>query len=249
MSDTPTRSPAAFGKKADSYDAHANVQRDAAAWLAEWLPKDCGAESCLEFGSGTGLFTRHLIDHFVQVEATDVEGRMVAKCRQALPKVRHRVRDAWAEQADRGCWDFVASSSLLQWAGDPVNTLRRWSDLLCPQRRMLLGFFIDPSLPEMNQVIGSEHSPVHWRSHQQWCDIFKAAELELLRTECRTERYEYESALHFWKSLHGTGAAVSQHMRPSQMLKFFREYDTAFACDKGVYATWTFCRAELRRRD
>lgn len=248
MSDHSSRSPAAFGKKADTYDRHAKVQRDAAAWLAEWLPKNCGSESCLEFGCGTGLFTRHLIDHFVHVEATDLESKMVAKCRQALPEVHYKVRDAWSAQADQGSWDFVASSSLLQWAEDPVKTLQHWSNLLYPNQRMLLGFFIEPSLPEMNQVIGSEHSPVHWRSHDNWHAIFKSAELDLLRTECRTERYEYESALHFWKSLHGTGAAVSQHLRPSQMIKFFQEYDTAFKCNVGVYATWTFCRAELRRR-
>ena len=237
-----------FGQKTDSYDRHACVQKDAAAWLAEWLPKDAGAASCLEFGCGTGLFTHHLIDHFVHVEATDLESRMVAKCRQRLPQVNPSVRDAWAKQPDTRSWEFIASSSLLHWASDPTNTLRHWYNVLRPECNMLVGFFVEPSLPEMSQVIGLERGPVKWRSHAAWHSIFEAVGLKIVRSECKTVRYEYESALHFWKSLHGTGAAVSQHMRPSQMLRFFREYDSAFCCEKGVYASWTPCRIELLKK-
>lgn len=245
MTATTPQHLSAFGKKSDSYDAHAIVQKDAAAWLAEWLPKDSGSDACLEFGCGTGLFTKHLIDHFIQVEATDLETKMVAKCRQRLPQVNVKVRDAWSVQNDPTPWDFIASSSLLHWAGDPVNTLRNWAALLRKNGRMIIGFFIEPSLPEMCHVIGAERGPVQWRSHNDWNAIYDAAGFKVIRTECKTRRYEYDSPLHFWKSLHGTGAAVSQHMRPSQMLRFFREYESAYHCEKGVYATWTYCRTEL----
>ncbi|MFT4900866.1 MAG: malonyl-CoA O-methyltransferase [Lentimonas sp.] len=245
MTSRHSRHTIAFDKKVANSDFNACVQRDAALWLAEWLPKDSGAESCLEFGSGTGLLTQYLINHFVRVEATDLDSKVVAKCRQRLPEVRHQVRDAWARQPDAGSWDFIASSSLLQWSESPSNTLRQWGCLLRPNHRLLIGFFIAPSLSEMNQVIGTERGPIDWRSHPEWIAIFNSSGLKLTRTESRTVRYEYDSALQFWKSLNGTSAAVSQHMRPSQMFRLLREYETNYKCKKGVYATWTFCRAEL----
>ena len=235
---------AAFGRKSESYEAHAFVQKDAAQWLAEWLPNDAKALRCLEFGAGTGLLTEHLSKCFGHVEATDIESKMLAKCLERVPGVPHHVRDAWSPQTDDSQWDYVASSSLMQWATKPAETLAHWSQILKADSRMLLGFFIDPSLPEMTQIIRGE-GPVTWRSEAEWAMIFEKSGLNITRMESVTHRYYYDSPLHFWKSLHGTGATVSQRLKPSQMLSFFRDYEAKYKTKKGVYATWTFCRAEL----
>ncbi len=238
---------AAFGRKAESYEEHAYVQKDAALWLAEWLPENADSLHCLEFGAGTGLLTEHLPERFGHVEASDIEGRMLAKCRMRVPHIAHQVRDAWAPQNDESKWDYIVSSSLMQWAMDPVETLENWRQVLKQDSRMLLGFFIKPSLPEMSEIITGE-GPVSWRTEAEWMEIFERAGLAISRIESQTHRYDYDSPLHFWKSLHGTGATVSQRLQPSQMLSFFRNYEVKFPSANGVYATWTFCRAELHHR-
>ncbi|MGK0176602.1 MAG: malonyl-CoA O-methyltransferase [Lentimonas sp.] len=243
MNRNPEHSRASFGKKAGNYEAHAFVQSDAAAWLAEWI-LPLKYTRCLELGAGTGLLTRHLEGKFEHLECSDIEPAMVALCQSKFPAVTHRVRDAWQKQPDTGKWDLVTASSVLQWANDPKAVMQNWRELLRPDGKIIAGFFVKPSLPEMHEVTGGK-SPLIWRDVPTWKAIFESTGLQVERIEDKTTRYYYKSALDFWKSIHGTGAAVSRKISPSQMMRFFRDYESKF-CDKdGVYATWTFCRVEL----
>lgn len=236
---------AAFDRKALSYDAHAYVQRDAAEWLAEWLPPEKHSGRCLELGAGTGLFSAHLKDRFHHLEVSDASTEMLTVCGQRVPGLNQKVRDAWIEQEDSENWDFIASSSLLQWAPEPAECLPYWKKLLKAEGRMLAGFFAAPSLTEMTEILDGG-SPVAWHSSEEWVEYFITAGFKLERIEINTRRYNYESPLEFWKSIHGTGSTVSQKLAPSQMLRLFKDYENRFANqDGGVYATWTFCRAEL----
>jgi malonyl-CoA O-methyltransferase len=237
-------SRASFGKKADSYDEHAFVQADAAEWLAEWIVA-LKCKSCLELGAGTGLLTRHLKGKFEHLECSDIEPTMVEFCRKKFPSATHSVRDAWAKQNDTGKWDLVTTSSVLQWANHPERVMQNWRELLRPNGRIVAGLFVKPSLPEMFEVTGGE-SPLIWRDIPTWNAIFESAGLKVERIEDKTTRYNYKSALDFWKSIHGIGAAVSRKISPSQMMRFFRNYESKFSDEDGVYATWTFCRVELK---
>ena len=246
MNQRPASSKASFGKKAKDYEAHAFVQADAAEWLAEWIrPLEC--KNCLELGAGTGLLTRYLENRFEHLECSDIEPAMVEICRSKFPEATHSVRDAWAKQPDTGKWDLVAASSVLQWANDPKAVMQNWRELLSPNGRILAGLFVKPSLPEMSEVTGGK-SPLIWRDIPAWKSIFEAAGLQIVRIESKTKRYSYKSGLDFWKSIHGTGASVSRKISPSQMIRFFRNYDSKFRDETGVYATWTFCRVELLRQ-
>ncbi len=234
---------AAFGKKDATYDRHALIQSEAANWLAEWLADGDDNLSCLEFGAGTGLLTQHLCDRFGRVEASDMEQGMLKQCRLRVPDVDVRQRNAWLPQpqSDHAAWDYIVSASLLQWAPDPLRILAQWRALLRPQGMMAHVFFVEPSLPEMIQVMDCP-SPVQWRKPQEWETVIKAAGLDIRRIETKSIRCYYDDALQFWKSLHGTGAVVSRRLPPSRILKFFREYEKQFNSESGVYATWTVCR-------
>jgi malonyl-CoA O-methyltransferase len=236
---------AAFGRKAASYESYAFVQKEVAQWTAEWLPEKALAANCLEFGAGTGLLSQYLATRFGKVEASDLEAEMLHVCQERIHGVHHSIRDAWAEQDDPAHWDYVVSSSLLQWARDPVTSLSHWRALLKDNGRIVVGFFLEPSLTEMIEVM-NEQGPVEWRKSAIWQDIFERSGFEIVRMETKTSRYNYDSAMHFWKSLHATGATVSQRMKPSAMLRFFRDYDAQFKDEYGVYATWTSCRVELK---
>lgn len=242
----PKESPA-FARKAGSYDLHASVQADAARWLAEWLPQNTSHESCLELGAGTGLFSQYLANRFKQLECTDISPEMLEHCRERLPEANYRVLDAWeAPSWSDPRWDRITSCSLLQWAPSPTAVLQNWSERLNANGRMSLGFFVAPSLPELDQVLNGA-SPVKWRSTEEWQDAMLATGLELEQMETMTQRYHYPSALEFWKSLHGTGCNVSRRLTIGTLRRLLREYEAAFKSDAGVYATWTFCRAELTK--
>lgn len=245
MNQSSENSRASFGSKASSYDAHAFVQSDAAAWLAEWI-EPIKLDNCLEFGAGTGLLTRFLAGKYECLECSDIEPSMVQLCQSKSPSATCSIRNAWEKQPDPGQWDLVTASSLLQWAVDPVAVMQNWRQLLKPEGKIIAGFFVEPSLPEMSEITGGT-SPISWRSPSVWNGIFKKAGLKIVRMEDKTVRYNYKSALDFWKSLHGAGTAVSRKILPSQMMRFFRDYESKFRDQGGTYATWTFCRAELTR--
>ena len=247
MNENPEFSRASFGNKASSYEAHAFVQSDAAAWLAEWILPLSDCKSCLELGAGTGLLTRYLEGRFEYLECSDIEPSMIEKCQYKFPTATHSIRNAWKKQTDTGKWDLITASSLLQWASDPEAVMRNWRYLLKPNGRILTSLFIKPSLPEMSDVTGGK-SPLVWRDSNTWKTIFESAGLRIERIEDKTMRYHYKSALHLWKSIHGTGTAVSRKIPPSQMMRFFRDYESKFSDKEGIYATWTFCRVELMIR-
>ena len=97
----------------------------------------------------------------------------------------------------------------------------------------------------MQQVTGG-NSPLVWRDVATWEQIFRSAGLRAVRIETEAKRYHYPRALDFWKSIHSTGTTVARRISPSQMMRFFRDYELQFRDAEGVFATWTFCRAELK---
>jgi len=247
----PTTSPdtlrpaLGFDRKAGCYDTHAHVQRDTAAWVAEWLPAAGAFGTCLEFGAGTGNFTRHLATRFATLEASDHAPAMVAQGRRCFPMIEWSERDAWNPTDLPGAWDFVASCSLLQWASDPTAVLSRWRRLLRPGGRQLSGIYIAPSLPEFGALL-PERRPFPWRTADDWRGHFAAAGFGAIRVETRTREYIYPDARALMRQLHGTGATLTGDPLPPGRLKtLLRDYDRVHGrADGGVPATWTFCRIE-----
>lgn len=234
----------AFHRKACSYDTHAHVQRDTAAWVAEWLPSAGEFGACLEFGAGTGNFTRHLVSRFDRLEASDHAPGMVEQGRQTFPGVNWNQRDAWAPPDGPGLWDFIASCSLLQWAADPVAVLARWRRLLRPGGRHLSGIYISPSLPEFGSIM-PERCPFPWRTGEAWRESFLAAGFAVTRLELRTREYIYPSARALMRQLHGTGATVTgDPLSAGRLRTLLNDYETTYRRPDGVPATWTFCRLE-----
>ncbi|MGC6455643.1 MAG: class I SAM-dependent methyltransferase [Coraliomargaritaceae bacterium] len=235
-----------FAHKAESYNAHATVQLEAANWLAEWLPNVSGSARVLELGAGTGLYTRQLFQQFTDLTSTDLSPEMLRVSQERIPGPEYTVQDAWNPLLSPGTWDLVTASSLLQWATDPIRTLEHWTHALKEDGRILTAFFIDPTLTELETVIG-EPGPVQWRDASTWQKIFDRVGLQTLRMETKTQRYNFSSAIDLWKALHGTGATVSRQLKPSALIRFFRDYEEQFSDASGIYSTWTTCRVELNR--
>ena len=76
-----------FSAAATTYDSNAQVQREAAAHLAAWLPLEPPPGALLEIGCGTGALTTALIRRYPQrpLHVVEISASMVERCRAALP--------------------------------------------------------------------------------------------------------------------------------------------------------------------
>lgn len=234
-----------FDQRAEQYGQHAQVQRAMADWLAEWLPAVANPSGmAMEYGAGEGMFTRCAWPHFQDVLAVDLAPRMVAAGRERAPEADWRQGDAWLGDGLGPDVDAVLSSSLLQWCPNPKAVFQRWREVLRPGAKMLHGFYVDPTLSELQALQGE--SLLAWRPAQAWLDALEQTGWKVVRGEAETRTVNYRSALELLRSLHGVGAVRRGSVRGSRLRRLIREYDRRFATDDGVHASWTFCRIQAK---
>ena len=235
----------AFNRKASSYHQNSHVQQDSADWIADWLPTDFAQARCLEFGAGSGNLTKNLTPLFAHVEASDIAPNMVAEGRHRFGTAHWTVRDAWRPEIPPAPeWDIITSASMLQWAPDPVDVIRRWANLLRPSGRILCGIYVRPSLPELGSLL-PEDCQFRWLQSADWVAAFTAAGLRVVRHESLTRRYVYASPQAMMRRLHDTGVALSSKpLSVSTMKTILQQYSQRHSVPDGVAATWTTLRIE-----
>jgi SAM-dependent methyltransferase len=242
-----TRNPAtvagSFERSAARYRQHARVQREMAAWLAEWLPAERSGRA-LEIGAGPGVFTEHLVPWSGTLVASDFSPGMCNAGREAVPDAIWSVMSA--EALEGSGWNWIFCSSMLQWTTRPATILARWRERLARGGRILAGLFVEDTLPELRAVTGVD-GPVQWRSADTWRADIAAAGLQLRRDDLQRRSFTYASALDLWRSLHGVGAAPVRRTSPGQLRSWLKAYDARCAAPGGVTATWTFYRFEAAR--
>ena len=240
MTDSAAILLASFERAAATYMANAGVQTAMAEWLAEWLPQQREGWA-LELGAGPGLFTRLLMPWKGALTASDLSPAMCAAGRQTLPNVRWQVMAAEAPAG--GSWDWIFSSSMLQWTSDPAAVFSAWRERLAPKGRVLSGLFVNGSLPEWRALAG-EASPLAWRSPEVWRSHLKSAGFRILRDEVKPRVFTHRSAHAFLRSLHGVGAAPTRRLPAGQLRRLLKEYQARHGSAHGVRATWIFYRFE-----
>jgi len=234
---------AGFTRAADTYAGHARVQTAAAAWLAEWLPV-ARAGRALEVGAGPGIFTRHLLPWSGRLLVTDASRAMCEKGRAAWPQVEWT--PMLAQVPEPGPWDWIFTSSMLQWVDDPVAVFSAWRDALAPGGKITGVLFVEESLPELRALMDG-WSPVTWRTSEQLRLNLELGGLRVLRMETQRREFRYESAKKFLRSLHGVGATPVRRLSAGELRRLMSEYDERHGSADGVVATWTFCRFEAER--
>ena len=230
---------ASFDRKAPQYLVHARVQEELADWLAEWLPRRRRG-AALEIGAGPGVFTRRLLPWNGTLLATDGSRTMCAAGRSAWPEATWRTMAA--ERPLRGPWEWIFSSSMLQWAEDPAAMLAAWRERLAPRGRILAGFFIAGSLAEWGAVAGE--APLRWRTAEEWRSLITGSGLRLLRDGAEVRTFHYPSAAALLRSLHGTGAAPRRRLPAARLRTLLREYEDRYRNGAVVPARWSFFRFE-----
>lgn len=227
-----------FGRAAARYDAHAPVQVAMADWLAEWLP-EAREGAALEMGAGTGIFTERVASWRGRYMATDASAAMVEQGAR-----RHTDREwgeARAEAPPAGPWAWMFSSSMLQWVERPAAVLRGWRETLALDGRVLVGFYVAETLPELDGLLGGA-GPLEWRTPWAWREAFRVAGLRIVRDEISRRRFKHPSARALLRSLHGTGVAPRRLVSPARLLGWLREREGL-----AMEATWTFYRCEAEK--
>lgn len=127
----------AFGAAAATYDAAAEMQRQAAEHLAALVARLPLREDyrVLEVGAGTGLLTRLLHDNLPAGGSwvvTDLSAPMLERCRERMgdrPGVEFRVMDGEAPDVE-GDFDLILCNLAAQWFDDFGAALGRLAGLL-----------------------------------------------------------------------------------------------------------------------
>ena len=153
---------ASFGARAQSYDAHAELQRAVAATLARRLP-ELARPRVLELGCGTGLFSRHLLARYPDGSFvfSDLAPAMVEQCRRMLeptPRARFAIIDAEAPEG-HGAFDLIGLSMTLHWLPDPAAALERLRRLLSPRGVLVYATLGRESFAEWRSVLAAEGLP------------------------------------------------------------------------------------------
>jgi SAM-dependent methyltransferase len=148
-----------------------------------------------------------------------------------------------AERPAAGPWDWIFSSSMLQWASNPAGVFSAWRDCLAPGGRVLAGVFAAGSLAEWYAMAG-DTSPVAWRAPKEWRENLANAGFRLLRDQYESRVFRYPSALSLLRSLHDVGGAPHRRFAAGRLRRHLRDYDARFGGPGGVTASWSFYRFE-----
>jgi malonyl-CoA O-methyltransferase len=153
-----------FDAAAETYDAHADVQRRIAARLARGLKSLAlpPRAMVLEIGCGTGFLSQALRTELPACDLllTDLSGAMVRRCRERLGEqagVRYAVMDG-ERPAVEGGFHLIASSAVFQWFVDLPGALARLAGLLAPGGWLLFATLGDGTFAEWRAA----HARLGW---------------------------------------------------------------------------------------
>jgi len=233
-----------FDRRATQYEAHAPVQREMAAWLAEWLPGKIEAPA-LELGAGTGLFTRQLVERTNRLIATDISPRMVEVGKSNVPQAEWFVAEA-SHPPTTEPYRWIFSSSLAQWLTDPLATFRAWHRASAPGARMLGGWFILGTLREFFDLC-PEAAPFVWRDAREWTDILRQAGWNPVRGEQSEVQRCHADTASMLREIHDAGALVPGRLNPARLRSALRDHDRNHRVGDGVRGNFVILRVEAVR--
>lgn len=232
-----------FDQAAKQYEEYGHIQKEMAAWLADWIPLQRKG-SALEVAAGTGFFTRHLIPWQGTLTATDLSRRMIMEGRERLPEIAWRLCSA--HRLPVTGLDWVFSSSFLQWVEDPVSLFRHWHSRLAPGGRLLGGLFSHPTLSELRDL-SPEASPLVWRKPEEWEAALKEAGFSVLRFSGESRIYLFPSCVDLLRVLHRVGAAPHRRFSAGRLRGIIQLYDQRHGRENLVRSTWGFFRFEAEK--
>ena len=234
-----------FSRAAETYDAHAETQKDLAARLLRELPNGSGPENILEIGCGTGYFTALLAERFpeARITALDFAEGMVQMAEKRLEdKGNASVLCEDGERFLASCldvFDVICANSTLQWFDDIGAALVKIGRLLS-NRGLFVGVLFGPRTftelaQGLSQVFGQQvHLPPHDFSAGEHLEVMLKEIFPRFSVQEESRVRNYGSLLDLLDHIRKTGTGGGQ--LPGALTRGrLRQLDAWFQATHGGY--------------
>jgi len=256
-----------FSRRADLYEEHASVQREAATKLCHFIERNTHTDlpsPFLEIGCGTGLLSEKLIDMFPGEAITfaDLSQTMLDHCafklraRTSPPAndLHYHFLLQDAEKEIQNTYGTVFSSFTLQWVKDLQKTIANLVHALDRHGALFLSVPCNDSFPQWTYFAERAGVACTVNPLPQLTTIDELCDRLALNME--HEQYKitsrYPSSLSFFRSLKASGAALSltgTALSVPELKSLMREWDEASdESENGVSVTYSILQAKITRR-
>jgi malonyl-CoA O-methyltransferase len=220
---------AGFNRSAETYDKVAHFQAKIAQNTAAKLTH-LSAQTILEIGCGTGLFSQHLVNIFPKASLllTDISPSMLKQCNRRLinhPSISYQCMDGEMLN-ELTHFDLIVSSMTLHWFKSFNPSLQRITEKLKPGGRLLFAILTENSLAEWRGIYKQFDYPISTPHFPVVAEIKKYFPEIKITVETIKERYaNAREFLHILKAL-GAIAPRSGYLplAPNKMRKLLRHY-------------------------
>lgn len=201
-----------FSNAANTYDQHAQLQRDVCDQLLNQFDLK-EPQSILDIGCGTGFGVKQLNAKFktqknVDIHAIDLAPKMVEYAKQHAPFAKYQCADAENLPFVDNQFDLIISSLALQWLEDIDQVLSEISRCLKKEGQAFIATLGEKTLFELKQAWQSVDKNTHvnvFHNIQMW----RKSALNLgLKLEIKEEQrvLQYKTVIDLAKDLKGIGA-------------------------------------------
>ncbi|WP_318373406.1 malonyl-ACP O-methyltransferase BioC [Enterobacter sp.] len=217
---TPVNKPAvaaAFGRAAQGYTRHDQLQRQSAELLLA-MTGERSVERVLDAGCGPGTLSRYWREQGAQVTALDLSAPMLDEARRQQAAHHYVQADIEAMPFDHAQFDLAWSNLAVQWCDDLHQALSELNRVVRPGGAVAFTTLAAGSLPELNQA---------WQAvdHHPHANRFLPPQ-QLTDTVSRWHGHsgiahitlDFDDALSAMRSLKGIGATHLHEGRQAQAL-------------------------------
>jgi len=219
-----------FSRAADSYDAHADIQKEARDMLAAMLPAG-NRKKILELGCGTGALSAELKRRYPGARITLVElshkmlELAVRRCQGGVEAVCGDAESFLDECG--GSFDLIVSAAALHWFDDPGRAVANCGRLLAADGLFIASLFGPQTLAGLGQALaacgGPEIAATRFPARE---DLEAMLEQTFTRHSLRETVLErqYPSTLDLLRQLKktGTGGGVRARLTPAMVRRVER---------------------------
>lgn len=196
---------AAFGRAAQSYSRHDELQRRSAQGL-RWALGEDAFPQVLDAGCGPGSNSRYWRNAGSRVTAIDLSAEMLDQARQNQSADRYLVADIEAIPLPDAQFDLVWSHLAVQWCASLPQALRELYRVARPGGRVAFTTLLESSLPELNRAWEAVDQRPHANRFLSQDAVEQALDGWRYRRLVQTITLSFSDAISAMRSLKGIGA-------------------------------------------